>query len=228
MRLRPTPLSLFVLAACTSIPVFAQDPLDEVYGHAVHAYYRGDVQTAQTLFDQVLEAGSTDPRAHYYRGLCRSVMGGDTSAGLEDFERGAQLEIDGKKVVNVGKALERIQGSARCEIERVRRNARLVARDKFLEMQRLRYEEMRRVAPAVPSRDADAPPTPVPAANDPFAPGTDLNKGTPTPMPESKQPTPPASDDPFGDAPSEPAKDAPPADDPFGGAAPASDDPFGN
>jgi hypothetical protein len=228
MRLRSLSLSLLVLTASASAPVLAQDPLDDVYGHAVHAFYRGDVNKAQQLLDQAISAGSVDPRAYYYRGLCLAALAGDTSAGTADFEKAAQLEIDGKKVVNVGKALERIQGAGRCEIERIRRDARLASRDKFLEMQRLRYEESRRLSPAIPARDADAPPSPIPAANDPFAPGADLSKGTPTPMPESKQPTPPATDDPFGDAPAAPAKDAPPAgDDPFGGPPPAGDDPFG-
>jgi hypothetical protein len=169
----------------------AQDPLDDVYGHAVHAYYRGDVARAQELLDQAIAAGSKDPRAYYYRGLCLSALGGDTSAGMADFQTAADLEINGQKVVNVGKALERVQGAP---------------------------------------RDSDAPPTPVPAANDPFAPGLDLNKGAPTPMPESNKPVAPATNDPFGDAPADTNKGEPPAsDDPFGGssAPPASDDPFG-
>jgi hypothetical protein len=148
---------------------------------------------------------------------------------MSDFQTAADLEINGQKVVNVGKALERVQGAARCTIESVRRSARLASRDKYLQMQRARYEESRRT-PAVAPRDSDVPPTPVPAANDPFAPGLDLNKGTPTPMPESNKPTAPATNDPFGDAPGDSNKGEPPAsDDPFGGssAPPASDDPFG-
>ncbi|MCU0707098.1 MAG: hypothetical protein MUF23_02290 [Pirellula sp.] len=227
--LKHSALALLLVGLTTSASIQAQDPLDEVYGHAVHAYYRGDVTRAQELLDQAISAGSTDPRAYYYRGLCLSVLGGDTSAGQADFEKGAELEISGQKVVNVGKALERIQGPARCAIESIRRDARLASRDKYLQMQRMRYEESRR-APVVPPRSSDAPPTPVPPINDPFAPGTDLNKGTPVPMPETNKPAPPTTDDPFGDAPADATKDAPPpADDPFGGNnnPPATDDPFG-
>lgn len=184
--------------------------------------------SAQEWLDKAIAAGSKDPRAYYYRGLCLSALSGDTSAGMDDFQTAADLEINGQKVVNVGKALERIQGPARCAIESIRRNARLASRDKYLEMQRLRYDESRRV-PVIPPRSADAPPTPVPAANDPFAPGLDLNKGTPSPMPESNKKAPPSSDSPFGDEPADSNKPTPPAsDDPFGGSAPpASDDPFG-
>ncbi len=231
MRLRLTSLTFSVLASFASAPLLAQDPLDEVYGHAVHSYFRGDVPQAQTLLDQVIEAGSVDPRVHYFRGLCLSVQSGGTDAGKADFQRGAELEIEGKKVVNVGKALERIQGAARCEIEEIRRKYRLDARDKYMQMQRLRYEEAQRTAPALPARDADAPPSLVPTPKDPFAPGLDLNKGTPVPMPDSKPTTPPADNNPFGDAPSDPGTTTPPpaTDDPFGGPPPASDDdPFGN
>lgn len=227
--LRFSTLALVLVGFTSSASIQAQDPLDEVYGHAVHAYYRGDVARAQELLDQAIAAGSTDPRAYYYRGLCQSVLGGDASAGQADFEKAAELEISGQKVVNVGKALERIQGPARCAIESIRRNARLASRDKYLQMQRMRYEESRR-APVVPPRSSDAPPTPVPAINDPFAPGTDLNKGAPVPMPEGNKPTPPAADDPFGGAPGDaaPTDAAPAGDDPFGGNnAPAADDPFG-
>jgi len=228
MQLRFTALSLIFTGLAATTFVHGQDPLDDVYGHAVHAYYRGDVARAHELLDQAIAAGSKDPRAFYYRGLCLSAAGGDTTAGMEDFQTAADLEINGQKVVNVGRALERVQGPARCAIESVRRNARLVSRDKYLQIQRLRYEESQRAA-AIPPRSADTPPAPLPAANDPFAPGLDLNKGAPTPMPQSSKPAAPTADDPFGDAPADATKGEPPAsDDPFGGAAPpASDDPFG-
>lgn len=228
MHLRNTSLALLLSGLSTTAALYAQDPLDDAYGHAVHAYYRGDVSNAQEWLEKAIAAGSKDPRVYYYRGLCLSAASGDTSAGQTDFETAADLEINGQKVVNVGKALERVQGPARCAIESIRRSTRIASRDKYLQMQRLRYEESRR-APAVAPRDADAPPTPVPAINDPFAPGLDLNKGTPAPMPESGKKAPPATDSPFGDEPadSKPGT-APASDDPFGGSsAPGSDDPFG-
>ena len=233
MQLRSVFFCAVLLAGFVSVPVQAQDPLDDVYGHAVHAYFRGDAATAQQWLNEAIGAGSQDPRAYYFRGLCEAAISGDTEAGASDFEQAAQLEIDGKKVVNVGKALERIQGPVRCQIEAIRRKARLASRGKYLEMQRLRYEQGIRNGASVPASPSDAPPRPVPSINDPFSDGGDLNKGQPKAMPENVQPA-PATNDPFGDAPATPATPAPAADDPFGGngakpnPAPASDDPFGN
>lgn len=232
MQRRLTYLAGIALAAMGAIPAFAQDPLDEVYGHAVHAYYRGDIQTAEALLNDAIGAGSVDPRAYYYRGLCQVAQTGVPEAGDSDFEQAAQLEIDGKKVVNVGKALERVQGSQRCHIEAIRRKTRLASRGRYLEMQRQRYEESLRNAPnALPQRRGDTPPPPVPGANDPFSDGPDLNRGNPVPMPEQIQKAPPASDDPFGGNNAQPTQPAA-NDDPFGGGnnnpPPASDDPFGN
>lgn len=229
MQLRLTSLALLLGGLTTTTALNAQDPLDDVYGHAVHAYYRGDVETARDWLDRAIAAGSKDPRVHYYRGLCLSALGGDTSAGMDDFTTAADLEINGQKVVNVGKALERVQGPARCVIESIRRNARLVSRDRYLQLQKARYEESRRTPAGLPPRGADAPPTPVPAANDPFATGMDLNQGQATPMPNGNQPKPPGADSPFGEESGDATPATPPAsDDPFGGSsAPASDDPFG-
>jgi len=235
MRLRLSSFCALVLAAFVSFPAQAQDPLDDVYGHAVHAYFRGDAATAQRWLNDAIAAGSQDPRVYYFRGLCEAALSNDPEAGASDFEQAAQLEIDGKRVVNVGKSLERIQGSVRCQIEAIRRRARLASRGKYLEMQRLRYEEGIRNGAAVPASPSDAPPRPVPSINDPFSEGSDLNKGQPKPMAEPVKPA-PATNDPFGDAPANPApaNPAPASDDPFGAGnakpnpAPASDDPFGN
>ena len=240
MHLRFSSLCALVLAAFVSIPARAQDPLDDVYGHAVHAYFRGDAATAQQWLNDAIASGSQDPRAFYFRGLCDAAVSGDPEAGVSDFEQAAQMEIDGKRVVNVGKALERIQGPVRCQIEAIRRKARLDSRGKYLEMQRLRYEQGIRNGAINPVSPSDAPPRPVPSINDPFSDGADFNKGQPKPMAERVEPA-PASNDPFGDNPANPApanpapaNPAPAADDPFGSsgakpnAAPASDDPFGN
>ena len=232
MQFRFTTLTGFALAAFAAIPSFAQDPLDEMYGRAIHEYYRGDVTKAEQILNDVIAAGSADPRAYYFRGLCQAAISGSPEAGHSDFEQAAQLEIDGKKVVNVGKSLERVQGAVRCQIEGIRRKARLASRSKYLEMQKMRYDEsLRSGSVVVPPRAPDVAPAPVPGANDPFKDNSELNKGAPVPMPEEAKKAPAPSDDPFsGDAP-KPGNDAPAADDPFGGnnnPPPASDDPFGN
>jgi hypothetical protein len=200
----------------------AQDPLDEMYGQAVHSYFRGNIDHAQELLTEIIDAGSQDPRAFIFRGLCQSYGGVD--ATNPDFERAAQLEIEGKKVVNVGRALERIQGPTRVAIEKARSKARLASRARLLEMQRSRYEDMQRLGNGnakegilVPPRLDKAPaPTPF-APNDPFNDG--MTKGAPKAMGNDAAKT--TDSDAFGtDA---PTLDEKPADTI---PAPDGDDPF--
>ena len=138
-----------------------------------------------------------------------------------DFERGAQLEIDGKKVVNIGKALERIQGLNRVAIEKARSKARLAAKARQLEIQRTRYEEMQRSGDAqggivVPPRMDAAPSPNVFAPNDPFSAG--MTKGEPKSMPkEAGRPDEFAPDSPAGDKmPNDPLPTPDDANNPFG------------
>ena len=186
MRTRPFACLFTVVSLSLANFVHAQDPLDEMYGQAVHSFFRGDAWNAEALLNEVIEAGSQDPRAYYFRGLCRSNVGTDGSNS--DFEKAAQLEIDGKRVVNVGKALERIQGQARIAIEKSRSKARLASRAQLLEIQRTRYEEMQRSGGSVPGvivvpPRMDAAPNPsVFAPNDPFNEG--MTKGDVKVMPK--------------------------------------------
>ncbi len=186
MRTRPFACLFTVVSLSLANFVHAQDPLDEMYGQAVHSFFRGDSGHAAELLNEVIDAGSQDPRAYFFRGLCQSHGSFD---GNPDFERAAQLEIEGKKVVNVGKALERIQGPARISIEKSRSKARLASRSRLLEIQRTRYEEMQRggSAPApggivVPPRLDAAPAPSAFAPNDPFNAG--MTKGDPKAMPK--------------------------------------------
>ena len=167
MRTLPFAVLHTVVSLSLANFVQAQDPLDEMYGQAVHSYFRGDSNRAQGLLTEVIDAGSQDPRAFFFRGLCQPSGGIDVSN--PDFDRAAQLEIDGKKVVNVGKALERIQGPSRVAIEKARSKARLASRARLLEMQRTRYEGMQNGSVqgglAVPPR-MDAAPARCPGAQD--------------------------------------------------------------
>ncbi len=218
MRTRPFASLFTVVSLSLANFVHAQDPLDEMYGQAVHSYFRGDSANAAQLLTEVIDAGSLDPRAFFFRGLCQSYGGVDTTN--PDFEKAAQLEIEGKKVVNIGKALERIQGPTRVAIEKARAKARLASRSRLLEMQRARYEEMQRGGGesvkgglVVPPR-VDAAPAPSPfAPNDPFSEG--MTKGNPKAM--DKQPA---------DAFDPDATVTPPADDKADAMPAADDDPF--
>ena len=214
----PTVFSLFALVTATfSGAASAQDPRDEMYGKAVHAFFRGDVDHAELLLNDAIAAGSVDPRAYIFRGLCLSMNG--IEAGTADFEKAADLEINGaRKVVNVGLALQRIQGPVRAEIEKARLNARLAARARSQEMGRLGGGVEGLVVP--PKND----PAPAPsnlAPNEPFNAG--MTKGDAKAMEGKPKNTPPVDDfeaELNGDA---PAMDDPAAEP----AAAAEEDPFG-
>ncbi len=217
MRTRPFACLFTVVSLSVASFVNAQDPLDEMYGQAVHSFFRGDSGQAAALLNEVIDAGSQDPRAYFFRGLCQSSGSFD---GNPDFEKAAQLEIEGKKVVNVGKALERIQGQARVAIEKSRSKARLASRARLLEMQRTRYEEMQRGGSAsggivVPPKLDAAPAPSAFAPNDPFNAG--MTKGDPKAMPKNPSTTVPDEftpvTPPVGEKPIEPMPTI--EDDPF-------------
>ena len=214
MRTRPFACLFSVVSLSLATFVNAQDPLDEMYGQAVHSFFRGDSGHAAELLNEVIDAGSQDPRAYFFRGLCQAH---GSYEGNPDFERAAQLEIEGKKVVNVGKALERIQGPARIAIEKSRSKARLASRSRLLEIQRTRYEEMQRAGSAqggiaVPPRLDAAPAPSAFAPNDPFNAG--MTKGDPKVMPKD-----PATPD-------ESTPETPAVDKPIEPMPPTEEDPF--
>ncbi|MFN9917905.1 MAG: hypothetical protein ACK53L_35285 [Pirellulaceae bacterium] len=212
----------------------SQDILEQVYGSGVHAFFAGKLELAQELFDEVINAGSQDPRVYYFRGLTQ-VQGqcGIVEAGLADFEQAAQLEVSAKTSANVSRALERIQGPTRIAIERIRAKARLMARTLQVEDARARYGDQPELSvPAIPApspTDLPPPATDAPAtspSDDPFATGNGLTGGEPTPMPSG--PTEPATPD-FpapSDTPS-PSEPAAPSSDvnPFGDEPPAANPP---
>ncbi len=201
----------------------AQDVLDELYGSGVHSFFAGNRAAATEHFNQAIAAGSQDPRVFFFRGLTEaSTAGAQSAAAQADFQQGAQLEVLGRRGGDVSKALQRIQGPARMEIERARTLARLNSKSKQFELMRQRYEAAAAsaVAPSAPATNNEAT-APGPNPTDPFAGDGKLSKGTPEDMPAANEPgtekTAPAAD-PFGDdAPATPA--APAADDPFGAPA---------
>lgn len=195
-------LSLATLA-CFCQSGFAQgDALVERYGEGVHQFYAGHYAEADRLLSEVINSGSQDPRAHYFRGLVREAMGG---GGEFDFETGARLEAEGKRVVAVGAALQRIQGHVRSKIEKARRDARI----QYRQQQAMMEEARRNAMPAPPpelTQPGDATPGPGDAdESDPFAEGMQSPEKTVDPEVD-------ATVDPFMDDPSQPgvpAADAP-------------------
>ncbi len=215
----------FALLVTVSSSAWAQlVASSELYGEGVHKFFARDYQGADQLLTEAIDNGSKDPRAYYFRGLAREMLGG---GGEVDFEEGARLEASGRSGPMVGYSLVRVQGHIRVKLEKARRTARVLA----AQQQALSQQ-------AAPP--ATLPPVANPSTTDPFQ-GEGVRAGEVQPMPQN--PTTPGNDattNPFSDEPktdtadpfggdSKPAKDD--TADPFGAPAapatdPAGDDPF--
>lgn len=234
---------LFSVASAAPQKASAQsEVLAEMYGRGVHAFYSGDYATAQQFLSLAIDNGSQDPRAYYFRGLVEHTSGQLDQAKM-DWQRGADLEANGKANGAIGRSLSRFQGQARLELESIRQQARLTALATAAARSKARYGEIEAaearvlrqppqpaapVAPPQPKNPAPVAPVAPPVAaqaadqDDPFA--DDLG----APDVESDDALKNAMTDPFGGAAAVPAGDVPPSDDtdPFGGAGGGAD-PFG-
>lgn len=243
---------LFVaLVFVTPGKLVANDELaiTELYGQAVHAYFEGQYEESHKFLTDAIDLGTDDPRVYYFRGLSKMKLGRAEEA-QKDFDEGGKLEATGPaQFYPIGRSLERIQGSERMTIEKVRKQARIAIRlrRKKIEEARIeafkRDERLRNAGPKVqlgnPAADSSSDEDPfgsagnAPANDTPPANATKPAGNAPAgndPFAAPKKATEPAADDdPF----SAPKKAADPAgnDDPFGApkkaADPAgSDDPF--
>ena len=66
---------LALLCLAPSLASAQEAVLDDFYGRGVQAYYSGDYRTAFTYLSAAITAGSTDPRAYYFRGLTELNLG---------------------------------------------------------------------------------------------------------------------------------------------------------
>ena len=219
---------IICFAVCLGLlqaPSFAQTAgYDELYGEGVHRYFSNDLNGADQLLTQVVDSGSQDPRVYYFRGLAREQLG---YGGEPDFEQGARLEAEGKRVVDVGNALSRIQGSVRTQIEVARRDARIAVRQQQLMLQRSRQPSdaaaARRAPAAVPA--SPLPSDSIPANETGLAPLVPPVAAAPT-TPPATATAPSDTSDPFADDAAPAMDDADPFGAPATPAAPAAD-PFG-
>jgi tetratricopeptide (TPR) repeat protein len=154
-----------VIAAPSARPSLAGDmppALATGYGNGVHAYNEGDYQCSYDELSRVIEAGSNDPRAFYFRGLAALKLGRVDEADA-DFQQGANLEADGVGGRAVSRALERIQGCDRLKLEQFRSQARVSAVQRDREAIRQRYSDIYEAEPEVLRRRRPEPVEPVQA-----------------------------------------------------------------
>lgn len=227
-------LGLVFPVAATSAPTTESLSVAATYASGVHAYYAGDYVRSHADLSSVIEAGSGDPRAFYFRGL-GLLQQGRTDEAQADFVDGATREAAGQGTWPVSRSLERVQGVHRLELERHRVRARLAALQRRRADEERRYSQIEEAQPDVlrrrrPTRprtgEADpfeprkvAPPAELMPPGEP-APVDSRPSATPEPpepaQPEAPQPEAPAaaekpmaaSDDPFGVNPPEPAAPA--------------------
>jgi len=138
-----TRLPVLLMASFVSVAVVRGEPamtevaaLARPYGAGVHAYFSGDAQRAYEDFTQAIEAGTSDPRAWYFRGLAALKLGRLDEAEA-DFSTGADRETEAEGDWAVARSLERVQGRDRLALERHRVRARVAG----LEQRRQRSEQ---------------------------------------------------------------------------------------
>ena len=208
------------LPAAAAQPTIESLPLAAAYGNGVHAYFAGDFERAYEDLSQAIEAGTTDPRAYYFRGLAALRQGRGDEAEA-DFTEGATRESSGLGAWPVGRSLERIQGPDRLRLERHRTRARvtLLQRERDAELRRYSQIEaaqpdvLRRRRPVGPRVEADDEANPFEAGPEPAA------DAVPERVPAEPAAEPAAPAEPM---PEPAAEAATPADDPFGDKAPGT------
>ena len=97
------------------------DPLEaeKHYAAGLRWYYDHDYAKAEKEFYTAVEHDGQDARYYYFLGLARLMLGDRDAA--EDFEQGARLErLDRPSRAAVSAALERVQGSARAQLNDIR------------------------------------------------------------------------------------------------------------
>lgn len=179
------------------------------YGNGVHAYYAGDYPRSYDELSDAIEGGTKDPRAFYFRGLAALKLGRLDEADA-DFALGADAEAKGQGNWPVGRALERIQGESRLQLEKHRVRARLAAVQQRREAIIRHYSQVESARPDVQRNrrpenlpgpaSADAT-EPMPADESVVVPSVPKTEEEAELMPEKPAPKPSKSDDPFGDDP---------------------------
>jgi len=143
-----TRLTALIVAACAATTTVQGQPvmtevtaLARAYGAGVHAYFSGDVQRAYDDLTQAIEAGTSDPRAWYFRGLAALKLGRVDEAEA-DFSTAATRETEADGDWAVSRSLERVQGHDRLALERHRVRARVAGYEQRKQAVERRYSQI--------------------------------------------------------------------------------------
>ncbi len=112
----------FVIALSSACAAFAAEPsAADQMAAAVESWRSGDLDEAHGQLTQMIEAGTRDARAYYYRALISEQLGSDSET---DLKAAAKLEAETTSTRLVNRALENVQGATRAKIEKYRAEAR--------------------------------------------------------------------------------------------------------
>lgn len=116
-------LNVVVLLLIVTFPsTFAAEPSPaDQMAAAVESWRNGDLNVAQEQLTQMIEAGTRDARAYYYRALISQKLGIDADL---DLKAAAKLEAETTSTRLINRALENVQGPTRENIEKYRADAR--------------------------------------------------------------------------------------------------------
>jgi hypothetical protein len=137
-----TPLfAVLTLVLGLAVEVAGQErngPVHFFFNRGCAAYFRGDYLRALENLELCVRHDD-DPRYFYFRGLAHYQLG-DWAAADADFQRGAALELrridfgdlvvdEVRRLAQVSRSLERVQGAARLQLERHRQLVYLSVND---------------------------------------------------------------------------------------------------
>jgi hypothetical protein len=126
-RSRTLALAFAALSSVVMVaPLKAQvsDMAGTLYSEGVDAFFAGQSDQAVASLSRSIGANPNDPRAFYFRALAR-LRAGDSDGARADMKAGAEVESRLPNRYAIGKALERVQGYDRLELEKYRRTARM-------------------------------------------------------------------------------------------------------
>ncbi|MCE9630817.1 MAG: hypothetical protein K8S94_08925 [Planctomycetia bacterium] len=199
-----------------AVPTIENVSLAATYGDGVHAYFAGDYQRSYDDLSQVIEAGTSDPRVYYFRGLVALKLG-RLDESEADFVAGADKEAAGTGSWPVARSLERVQGCDRLKLERHRVRARVAVLQDDRRRNQMRYLDVERAEPDVLRRRRPVTEGAVEEEN-PFATGQSEAERVPSGAALPAEDSAPAAEE-MPEPKEEKKADAEPADDGFGAAS---------
>ncbi|MFM7137880.1 MAG: hypothetical protein ACKO1M_12565 [Planctomycetota bacterium] len=204
--------------------------LARAYGAGVHAYFSGDAQRAYDDLTQAIEAGTSDPRAWYFRGLAALKLGRLDEAEA-DFSTASTRETEATGDWAVSRSLERVQGHDRLALERHRVRARVAGYEQRRQAVERRYSqiESRQTEMLRQQRPEGIAPDPVEKFGEEINPSAPAAETMPTPAasePDAELVPEMTAEEPAADEPAEDgAAEAEAADDSDPAALPAEREP---